>query len=62
MVCSSVTIAISHAVAEKSMGKNTDTRAQSQENTQLMGCVIFCDLCVVCLNEHMMGKGNQCEI
>jgi len=33
MACSSVTIAISHAVAEKSMGKNTGARAQSQENT-----------------------------
>jgi hypothetical protein len=29
MACSSVTIAISHAVAEKS----TDARAQSEENT-----------------------------
>jgi len=33
MACSSVAIAISHAVAEKNMDKNTSAGAQSQENT-----------------------------
>lgn len=59
--CCCVTIAISHAVAEKGMGKNTRTHTKSHTHTHtlLMGCIIICVLCVMRLNERVMAKDNS---